>query len=557
MCLGGCKRECDYRLQCGHQCPRLCHINDPDHEGISCPKQCVKTCPDGHRCKGICGKCSKQGHCQQCKVMVDRKLPNCNHTAKMQCYWSVERFQCNYRSDTLLPCGHQSNRKCHDSRTNQSPEKCVELLPSQCPLGHPIRIQCHQKNDPAEAHCCSTKCSEVLPCGDRCRGTCSGCRRGRLHEPCRAKCTRPLVCGHECSLGCPARCGPCSRPCRNSCEHSKCKLPCGEPCAPCQERCRWSCRHFRCTMPCSAPCNRPPCNERCMRQLECRHFCAGLCGEKCPRLCYRCDYKQLTQIFFGTEDEPNARFIELEDCGHVFEVSAFDKYMGLATANNDNQRASNSASSTPPENEEIQLKTCPQCKTPIRKSGRYKSIVNHTLHDVELAKWNVRGELFPGDLEQRFSQFNLQMPQVCSSLPNRIFIFQMVEAYNSSSRKSERRVLSADSIAYLQCLVTFSKTCQRLNQLANSQCPEPTGEANNRSAAQSEQATASSISYSTCRANLIRNIKSLESWLKIRRQRFSDFELTQFEAEQRRSNHWINLLMALHCWQSNSNNGMP
>jgi len=34
-----------------------------------------------------------------------------------------------------------------------------------------------------------------------------------------------------------------------------------------------------------------------------------------------CDHDEVTEVFFGLEDEPDARFVQLEDCKHVFEVS--------------------------------------------------------------------------------------------------------------------------------------------------------------------------------------------------------------------------------------------
>ena len=35
----------------------------------------------------------------------------------------------------------------------------------------------------------------------------------------------------------------------------------------------------------------------------------------------------MTEILFGNEDEPDARFVELPGCGHVIEVQAMDHYM--------------------------------------------------------------------------------------------------------------------------------------------------------------------------------------------------------------------------------------
>ena len=74
-------------------------------------------------------------------------------------------------------------------------------------------------------------------------------------------------------------------------------------------------------------------------------------------------------MFFGTEEEKDARFIELLDCGHVFEVTALDYWMDKDG-----------------ENDNVKLKECPKCKTPIRISYRYADIVKEKLTDVELVK---------------------------------------------------------------------------------------------------------------------------------------------------------------------------
>lgn len=41
------------------------------------------------------------------------------------------------------------------------------------------------------------------------------------------------------------------------------------------------------------------------------------------------------------------------------------------------------------DNGEIQMKLCPKCKTPIRKSNRYRQIINKTLQDIEGVKRTV------------------------------------------------------------------------------------------------------------------------------------------------------------------------
>jgi hypothetical protein len=42
-----------------------------------------------------------------------------------------------------------------------------------------------------------------------------------------------------------------------------------------------------------------------------------MCGEPCPRQCRRCDKHIVQDILFGSENEPDARFVLLPDCGHI------------------------------------------------------------------------------------------------------------------------------------------------------------------------------------------------------------------------------------------------
>ena len=53
------------------------------------------------------------------------------------------------------------------------------------------------------------------------------------------------------------------------------------------------------------------------------HPCIGVCGEQCLDICVICNPERLDEIkeiFFGTEDEEDARFVKLADCGHIFEA---------------------------------------------------------------------------------------------------------------------------------------------------------------------------------------------------------------------------------------------
>ena len=75
-----------------------------------------------------------------------------------------------------------------------------------------------------------------------------------------------------------------------------------------QERCKWSCDHKRCDRLCSEICSRDACDEPCAKKLKkCGHDCIGSCGEPCPELCRICDQDVVQELFFGDEDEEDAR----------------------------------------------------------------------------------------------------------------------------------------------------------------------------------------------------------------------------------------------------------
>ena len=128
---------------------------------------------------------------------------------------------------------------------------------------------------------------------------------------------------------------------------------------------------------CGEPCNRGRCDEPCKKLLPCKHPCIGLCGEPCPKKCRECHKDEVTEIFFGTEDDPNARFVELADCGHVFEVEMMDQWMDQAEAGEDGKAV------------DVQLKRCPRCSTPIRTCLRYGNIIKKILADFEQIKRKI------------------------------------------------------------------------------------------------------------------------------------------------------------------------
>ena len=315
---GGCTQPCNFRLTCGHACTRLCHPWDQDHKLYKCQQQCDKMLLCRHKCNRKCYECISD--CGPCIQKVEKTLPICQHSMTLPCSQEPSKVLCDKKCEKFLRCGHLCQARCSEPCDPQ----CKVKVEKSLPCGHSVEAECYLK---LEKILCSVPCNTLLQCEHKCKGTCGLCRQGRLHIHCEAECGRTLVCGHTCTFPCAAECPPCSQSCRNYCTHSKCPKKCYEPCEPCAEPCEWNCRHLKCTKKCGELCNRPPCNEPCLKRLRCGHPCIGLCGEKCPQLCRVCNEENVTEIFFGSEDEPDARFVELQDCNHVFEYSDLDRWM--------------------------------------------------------------------------------------------------------------------------------------------------------------------------------------------------------------------------------------
>uniref|UniRef100_A0A6P7FVC7 NFX1-type zinc finger-containing protein 1-like n=1 Tax=Diabrotica virgifera virgifera TaxID=50390 RepID=A0A6P7FVC7_DIAVI len=284
-----CQIPCDVRVEpCGHACTRNCHIkDDPDHIQYKCikpcerelqgctsteePHKCDKACfeecllcemevlksrtkcshmfkvaccldPDTITCKKPCKKQLPCGHicmkkceepCGDCKELVEKTVPDCNHVIEIQCKNEADRKYCRDGvCPRILPCGHQCKKKCNEPcRT-----RCKELVDCNItsPCGHMIKkIECYRKetDDPKILLAkCSEPCNIELQCKHTCSGTCGECFQGRFHQKCAEKCGVPLVCNHECTIPCREACQPCKQPCSYLCKHSKCKKLCGEPC---------------------------------------------------------------------------------------------------------------------------------------------------------------------------------------------------------------------------------------------------------------------------------------------------------------------------------------
>lgn len=377
---GGCQRKCEVRLECGHACKLLCHPRDVEHENYVCREPCARSIAGcTHLCSNRCGE-----PCQtSCGELVEKALPECGHIAKVKCGKDVWSVFCEERCSKILSCGHTCQSYCNKPCTTE----CNELVKRRdWPCGHEVTIACS-----ATPSDCSVRCAATLECGHQCKGTCGKCLMGRVHQRCNLKCGRSLVCSHQCKEACSTPCPPCSRKCENRCVHSQCKKTCSDLCKPCMEPCLWGCQHYQCSKRCHEICDRPRCNEPCKKILECCHVCRGLMCEKNHEcICVVCTKNDasdpITKIFLGGEDDEDALFIKLPDCGHIFAVSDLDRYMDMV----------DDTTGEAIESHVIQMKRCPRCSTTIRLSLRYGKVINQQLQDVEKVKAEMHQRISVG-----------------------------------------------------------------------------------------------------------------------------------------------------------------
>ncbi|XP_067163733.1 NFX1-type zinc finger-containing protein 1 isoform X2 [Apteryx mantelli] len=481
---GGCSRPCEFRLSCGHVCTRACHPYDTQHKEYQCLKPCQKVlCTDGHRCPQLCYE-----PCGPCMVKVEKTISKCGHQQMVPCSTPDTEFFCQEPCQKKLNCGHTCNKFCGQECTTA----CPELVTVALKCGHIQQVKCWITEEmkhgmPVE---CKTKCSVTLECGHVCPGSCHTCFEGRFHKPCNRPCKRFLVCSHKCQQPCTTECPPCQLDCQNHCIHSRCKKKCGESCFPCAEPCEWRCRHYQCTNLCSEPCNRPRCNVPCTKLLHCGHPCIGLCGEPCPQKCLVCDREEVTQIFFGFEEDPDARFVQLEDCGHVFESQGLDHYMDE-------------------DDDVIKLKVCPVCQTPIRKNLRYGTIVQRRLDEIERVKEKIQGPV--QEIESRRQSLQAALAGNAVLQRNLPLKYLMLED------KLRVSVLSTKSIGLIENLLNFY---ERLADLTNSMSKIDASE----------------------RKELRKRLDEVQKWLDKPRLSFTGQELSDLQVEIQRLTYLLSLL---------------
>ena len=329
----------------------------------------------------------------KCEVAVQHTL-RCGHEITNFCSTDFSAIACVLRCDKMLPCGHKCILLC--GHAGSCDESCAVLVMKTVLLcrdtvKHYVEVPCSKDISDLPCH---IQCNDTLPCGHLCRDTCDSCQPARRslrkkHQQCVQPCNKPLSCNHKCPgnhlCADGSLCPPCLRPCPTKCTHRSCKLPCGVPCIPCDAPCTYSCAH----MVCQALCGEPHdcllrngmedvtmensegldcvCACACTLKLPCGHNCMGICGEKCPKLCFVC--------------EPTDRFASHDvivtlSCGHTFEKSLlYDRVITRSSSNTD---------STPQSINEIQdadvkVPSCPTCGVILQGLHRYSTLVRDSM----------------------------------------------------------------------------------------------------------------------------------------------------------------------------------
>ncbi|KAK7994415.1 hypothetical protein PG991_016003 [Apiospora marii] len=402
---GGCSLACDRRLaRCGHKCQAKCH-SETMHEAFLCPQACPRRhSPCNHGCNRLCGE-----GCGRCMVLM---------------------------SNVLLPCGHFADDiPCHQAQ-EPSGIICRVVVKKRVPgCNHLAKVPCNTDVTDKDFHC-PTKCNALLAdCGHNCSGTCGKCRKEEdgkvkmVHQPCKVLCKRPRsTCGHICKGRCHAGepCDPCDDRCEVRCAHSRCPLPCQDPCPPCIEKCAWSCLHQGgCSMPCAAPCDRLPCDERCQTKLRCGHQCPGLCGETCLEgHCQVCRQKTDSRVdllefrTYGEIDLDETPVVALS-CGHFFTAESLDGLVNVAAVYTTDKMGRYNGIKEP--SEVLALPSCPDCKQPIRQfaTQRYNRAVNMAVMDETSKKFQMKGAAKLKKLEELTDAIEASLEQSCGVLVKR------------------------------------------------------------------------------------------------------------------------------------------
>ncbi|MCO5571061.1 hypothetical protein L7F22_024792 [Adiantum nelumboides] len=289
---------------------------------------------------------------------------------------------CGQRCNHRLDCGHLCPRSCHPGDHAQVAclQRCLSLL--QC--GHPCWQKCHGTT---KCPPCQQKVSRLHP---RCHHqTLIACSRP-MGIQCEEPCNFTLMCGHKCANKCGQKC---TYWCTRQVEKT---LPCGHAAfLPCYQQADSVASHVKKFFPVDISANLYAIKHASHAQDLARTYaviddangnveiCASLvksfvsgivstsnvalnvircriCNPNIVEICSQLPLKEM---------EASTCFVELVDCGHLAEYNMLDAWIDTGEP----------ASSIWP-------KTCPKCGTPIRRTVRYRAVINSILMKLEKCK---------------------------------------------------------------------------------------------------------------------------------------------------------------------------
>lgn len=183
------------------------------------------------------------------------------------------------------------------------------------------------------------------------------------------------------------------------------------------------------------------------------------------------------------------RFVQLEDCHHIIEVTSLDQWMETTTNHHEDA---------------VQLKACPRCKTSIRRNLRYGAIIKQQLQDIEVIKEKMLGD-------------ELKRTEITRDLDDRINR-EVLEEYEEM-KKTVKEAGDVSSLSGLLCMQNQMKLLDETKKLR-------------------ETRRKKSIRCSSLPAAL----DAFEKWILHPRVIFRNQEREDAQAELLRLQHWMSLL---------------
>ena len=290
---GVCKRRCDGKLECGHDCTLLCHYIS--HSKVKCKELCERVKEEcGHPCvreDGVQLKfCSER--CGRCNFKVTKSLEMCGHEKMLPCHKAPTHDLCTELCEKTGACGHPCVQVDGKSKKFCS-ELCGDcnylLTKTIDECGHQKELPCHR----APTHdICTELCEKTGACGHPCVE-----KDGWNTKPCAMPCgscnypvLKTLPCSHEQLLACrkPPEKVICTQPCKKikPCNHL-CKGECNKDCSlfRCEVLvlCELPCTHSQ-ELKCFIDPSRHECHQPCLKRLKCDHLCPRKCHQSCDKV---------------------------------------------------------------------------------------------------------------------------------------------------------------------------------------------------------------------------------------------------------------------------------